>query len=275
MSNQLTYIDIHGHVNFPEYDTDREEVILRAQEAGVGMITVGTGIESSKKAIALAETHENMWAIVGIHPTDAKDMTNEDFAVLQELAVHPKVVAVGECGLDYFHSKPEEIGVQRDIFIRHIDLANSLNKPLMLHVRNSKVANDSNIRRVDPRSGNAYQEVITILKEKAKVRANFHFFAGTLQDAQDIVAMGNTISFTGVLTFARNYDEIVKRIPLTSIMTETDCPFVAPEPYRGKRNEPVYVTEVVRTIANIRSEDQRVVAHQLLDNARSFFGILR
>lgn len=270
MSNNLTFIDIHGHINFPEYDADRETAIARAQEAGVGMITVGTGVESSRKAIEFAEQNENMWAIVGIHPTDAKDITAEDFSVLQELATHPKVVAIGECGLDYFHSQPEEIAQQREIFIRHIELANSLGKPLMLHVRNGKTGPN---REVQP-LGNAYQEVIAILKEKAKVRANFHFFAGTLADAQDIVAMGNTVSFTGVLSFARNYDEIVKNIPLTSIMSETDCPFVAPIPYRGKRNEPSYVIETVKKIAEIRGEEPDTVAKILLSNARLFFKVI-
>lgn len=262
MSNNITHIDIHGHINFPEYDADREATIARSQEAGVGMITVGTGVESSKQAIQLAEHNENMWAIVGIHPTDAKDITAEDFAELQELAAHSKVVAIGECGLDYFHSQPDEIAKQREIFIQHIELANSLSKPLMLHVRNGKTAEH-----------NAYQEVIAILKEKSKVRANFHFFAGTLRDAQDIVAMGNTISFTGVLSFARNYDEVVRSIPIASMMSETDCPFVAPIPYRGKRNEPMYVIETVKKIAEIRGEDVEVVSSVILKTAKEFFKI--
>lgn len=258
----MNYIDIHGHINFPDYDADREAAIARAQEAGVGIVTVGTGIESSKKAIELAESHENMWAIVGIHPTDAKDITDAEFAELQELAKHAKVVAIGECGLDYFHSAPEEMEKQRDIFIKHIELANSLNKPLMLHVRNGKTAEH-----------NAYQETIVILKEKSKVRANFHFFAGTVQDAHDIVALGNTVSFTGVLSFARTYDDVVRNIPLVSIMSETDCPFVAPIPHRGKRNEPVYVIETVKKIAEIRGEDVQVVSSVILKTAKEFFKI--
>lgn len=215
----MNYIDIHGHVNFPEYDADREEVIKRAQETGVGMISVGTGLESSKQALELAAAHEHMWAVVGIHPADVHgDVSAVEFDGISGLAHYPKVVAIGECGLDYFHSTPEDIPRQRELFVQHIQLANTVGKPLMLHVRNGKSADH-----------NAYQEAIDILKKYAKVRANFHFFAGTLEDAQDIVAMGNTLSFTGVLTFARNYDEVVKNVPLTSIMSETDCPYVAPE----------------------------------------------
>ena len=255
----MKYIDIHSHLNFPDYNHDREAVIERAQKAGVGMITIGTDIESSKKAVALADANEDMWAIVGVHPMDAHTPNgSDDISALSELAAHPKVVAIGECGLDYFHGKPEDMPRQREIFDWHINLANKVNKPLMLHVRNGK-------------TGNAYQEVIGILKEKSKVRANFHFFAGTLQDAQDIVAMGNTVSFTGVLTFARNYDEIVKEIPLESIMSETDCPFVAPLPHRGKRNEPGYVIETVKKIAEIRGEDEATVEARLVANAQEFF----
>lgn len=139
MSKQLKYIDIHGHVNFSDYDKDREGVIKRAQEAGVGIIAVGTDIESSKKVVELAETHGNVWAIVGFHPTDAKVVDiSGDFSVLDQLANNPKVVAIGECGLDYFHSRPEEIPKQREIFEKHIDLANKVGKPLMLHVRNER-----------------------------------------------------------------------------------------------------------------------------------------
>lgn len=259
----MNYIDIHGHINISDFEADREAVIQRAQEAGVGMITVGTDIASSKKAITLAEQNENMLAIVGIHPTDVKAITDADFSILQEIAIHPKVVAIGECGLDYFHSKPEDMAKQREIFLKHIELANKVKKPLMLHVRNGKAADLAN---------NAYQEVIAILKEKSQVRANFHFFAGTVEDARDIVAMGNTISFTGVLTFARNYDEVIRSVPIESIMSETDCPFVAPIPYRGKRNEPVYVIEVVKKIAEIRGEDPTIVAQKLFKNAQEFFG---
>jgi TatD DNase family protein len=274
----MKYIDIHGHINFPEYDADREEVIQRAHDAGVGIITVGTGLESSQKAIELAEAHENMWAVVGIHPIDTHaDVAISEFAGIKELAKHRKVVAIGECGLDYFHSKPEAIPLQRELFQCHIELANEVKKPLMLHVRNGK----TNLKSVSPDSAsissvlghNAYQEAIEILKKHAKVRANFHFFAGTLQDAKDIIEMGNAMSFTGVLTFARNYDEIIKNVPLTHIMSETDCPFVSPTPYRGKRNEPSYVIEVVKKIAEIRGEALDVVEKQLVENARQFFGL--
>lgn len=270
----LTYFDIHGHINFPEYDADREEVIGRAHDAGVGIITVGTGLESSRQAITLAETHEHMWAVVGIHPTDTHaDVAGKEFEGIKALATHPKVVAIGECGLDYFHSRPEDISKQQDLFKQHIALANEIGKPLMLHVRNAKPNSKGGSVEIDPLEYNAYREVIEILKSRAHVRANFHFFAGTVQDAQDIVAMGNTISFTGVLTFARNYDEVVRSVPITSIMSETDCPYVAPIPYRGKRCEPVHVIETIKKIAEIRGESVEVIAEALMNNAGNFFSI--
>jgi len=259
----MRYIDIHGHINFPDYDGDRETVFVRAKEAGVGMIIIGTDLESSRKAIELAEHHDNVWATVGIHPTDNTHGFDHDS--FKELAIHPKVVAIGECGLDYFHSKSMsgehiDIGAQRELFLKHIVLANEVNKPLMLHIRNG-LANQAS----------AYQEAVAILKQHAKVRANFHFFAGTREDADAILDIGGMVSFTGVITFSRDYDGIVKHIPLENIMSETDCPFVSPIPYRGKRNEPVYVVEVVKSLANIRGDGETAVAKQLVDNATKFF----
>lgn len=262
--SKLTYFDIHGHINFPEYDADCTEVIKRARQSDVGIISVGTDLDSSRKVVAIAEQNENVWAIVGIHPTDTQHVSVSDMQELAELAKHPKVVAIGECGLDYFHSKPEDIDKQRAVFVEHINVANEIRKPLMLHVRNARSAG----------VGNAYQEAISLLRQHSRVRANFHFFAGSVADAQDIVSMGNTISFTGVLTFAREYDEVVRTVPLTSIMSETDCPFVAPVPYRGTRNEPSYVVEVVQKIAEIRREDVSTVSAQLAENARKLFGII-
>jgi TatD DNase family protein len=261
----MKYIDIHGHINFPDYDKDREEVFKRAADAEVGMIIVGTDLESSKKCVELAQGRQNVWATVGVHPTGTPRPTlgeqDIDFSILKELAKDPKVVAIGECGLDYFHSKPEDIAKQKKVFEQHIALANEVGKPLMLHVRNGKDGS------------NAYQEALSMLKLHAEVRANFHFFAGTKMDAFDIIAMNNTVSFTGVLTFTEDYIGVIRTIPSTHMMSETDCPFVAPVPYRGKRNEPVYVVEVIKAIARIRNEEENAIAEQILWNAATFFGL--
>jgi len=266
MFNEARYIDIHGHMNFPEYEADREDVIARAQNAGVAMITVGTGIESSSRAVELARMHENMWATVGIHPTDTKESLQ--FPLLSRLAHEPQVVAIGECGLDYFHSTLEHRAIQMEVFEQHIALANEVSKPMMLHVRNGKNVGD---KAVD--GGNAYQDALGLVRAHAKVRVNFHFFAGSIADLKDILDIGGMVSFTGVVTFTRDYDELIRYVPLERIMSETDCPFVAPVPYRGKRSEPVHVVEVVSAIAKIRGDDPEKVRGQLLINARNFFNL--
>ena len=277
----MKYIDIHGHVNFPVYDPDRAEVIKRCDENDIGLINVGTDFETSYSAVELAKKYSNMWAIIGLHPVHAGESHNDptetglnenkqigpkSFQVFDSdkflpLAKDSKVVAIGECGLDYFHSRPEDIDKQKKELEKQIDFANRVNKPLMLHVRNAKAG------------PSAYMEVVDMLRARANVRANFHFFAGDIEDLKNILDIGGTVSFTGVITFARNYDELIKYAPKDRIMTETDCPFVAPAPYRGKRNEPSYVIEVVKTIAKIRGEDEDVVAKQLVQNAKDFFSI--
>lgn len=253
----MDYIDIHCHVNFSEYDEDREGVIKRAQDAGVGMIVVGTGIEMSKRAVEISEKYKNIWSTVAIHPNHAKD--EEDFLIIKDLAKSSKVVGIGECGLDYFHSEKGELDKQRELFIKHINLANELNKPLMLHLRNGK---DFSL---------AYEEAVLILKKHSKVKANFHFFAGSLEDLKKILDIGATVSFTGVISFTKDYNELVKYTPKDRIMSETDAPYVSPVPYRGKRNEPVYVIEVAKAMKSIKGEGFE--EKQLVDNARNMFGI--
>jgi TatD DNase family protein len=260
MSKSHRYFDIHGHVNFPEYGNDQADVIRRAQDAGVAMITVGTDLGTSQSAVVLAEQHENMWATVGIHPTHTKEVFSQD--AFRELTAYPKVVAIGECGLDYFRSKPEDREWQKRIFEQQIALANEIRKPLILHVRNGKNGEMGQ---------NAYADALAMLAQTARVPFNFHFFAGTAEDLKNIITAGGYVSFTGVLTFTSDYDQVVREAPLDRIMSETDCPFVAPAPYRGRRNEPGYVIEVVKAIARIRGESEDVVAAQLATNAQRFF----
>lgn len=247
----LKLIDVHAHVNFPDYDEDREGVIKRAQEVGVGMINVGTGLETSRQIVALAEQNENMWATIGLHPTDWTE--GFDDSAYLELAKNEKTVAIGECGLDYFRADKSSAEKQKAIFIQQIELANELNKPLMLHIRD------------------AYHDAFDVLKAHTKVRGNVHFFAGTWEEAKLFLDLGFTISFTGVITFTRDYDRVIKNTPLEAILTETDCPFVAPEPYRGKRNEPSYVWEVAKKIAEIKGLEPEEVARVTLENTVRVF----
>ena len=178
---------------------------------------------------------------------------------------HPRVIAIGECGLDYYRAEEDTKELQKKAFIEHIELANKLGKPLMLHIR-------PGLRSLGE-AGNAYEDALEILKTHAKVKGDAHFFAGDWKTAKEFLDLGFTLSFTGVLTFTHDYDEVVKNAPLDMLLSETDAPYVTPAPHRGKRNEPAYVAEVVRAIASIRGENLEEVAKQLVANARRVFSL--
>lgn len=256
----MKYIDIHCHLNFDDYDKDRQEVIDRARERGIGMIVVGTTLETSKKAVQIAESANDIWAIVGLHPIYApcEEFDEKAFA---ELAVHPKVVGIGECGFDYFRVSENDNPRQKKAFLAQIDLANKVKKPLMLHLRNS----------ADGKS--AYGDALDILKTESKVKGDAHFFAGTVEEANRFYNLGFSTSFTGVVTFTRDYDEVVINAPKDMIMVETDAPYVSPEPYRGTRNEPSYVIKTLESVAKIRKEDPETLSSGILDNARALFNL--
>lgn len=267
------YYDCHTHVNFVAFKDDADATIKRAQDAGVGMIMVGTQYDTSLDAVNVAEAHENVYAAIGLHPIHStksyhdekelgeggKEFTSRgevfDAAKYEALAQSPKVVAIGECGLDYYRLEGDTKKVQEEAFIQQIEMANRLDKPLMLHIRN------------------AYEDSLALLKAHAKVKGDVHFFAGDWNVAKQFLDFGFTLSFTGVLTFARDYDEVVRNAPLDMLLTETDAPYVAPKPYRGKRNEPAYVVEVAKAIAEIRGEPLEKVGEQLAANARRVFGL--
>jgi TatD DNase family protein len=256
----MKYIDIHSHLNFPDYDADKEAVLARMAETETGTIVVGTDFESSKRAVELAEQHDNIWACIGVHPVDDPKVSfnKEKFA---ELVKSKKVVAIGECGLDFYHGDKEaDMERQKKLFLEQINFAVEHNKPLMIHARD------------------AYEELLEILEQEKKVhggklRGDIHFFAGNLKNAQRLWEIGFTTSFTGVITFAREYDEVIKYAPLEMLMSETDAPFATPAPYRGKRNEPSYVSEVVKKIAEIRGEEFEIVREKMILNAQKVFHI--
>ncbi|MEK7062435.1 MAG: TatD family hydrolase [Patescibacteria group bacterium] len=284
----MKYIDIHCHLDFPNYDKDKEDIFARIRGIDGGAITIGTDLESSKKAVKIAEENDNIWACVGMHPENAsppssllhqergetqtqrssvfvspqmrggRDEVRVGFPEFEfsKLISNPKVVAIGECGLDYFRIKDEsEKELQKKLFIEQIEFALKHNKPLMLHCRN------------------AYDDVLEILKnyKNEKLRGNTHFFAGNIEQAKKFLALGFTMSFTGVITFARDYDEVIKYLPLDKIMSETDAPFVAPMPYRGKRNEPAFVVEIVKRLSEIRNVDIDEMKSILIRNTVRLF----
>ena len=260
---EFRYIDIHTHLNLDAFSEDWESVRDRALDAGVACINVGTGKATSERALTLAHSSQGMFATVGIHPTHTTGDEPEPFVYedFKALASDPKVVAIGECGLDYFRVSKDSKRLQEETFIAQIHLANELEKPLMLHIRGSEGNMD------------AYEDALAILKSHAKVLGNVHFFAGSYDVAKKFWEMGFTTSFTGVITFANQYDEIIKNAPLGMLHAETDAPYVAPVPYRGKRNEPLYVKEVYKRVAEIRGEDEEVVRQALLQNAQRIFNI--
>lgn len=253
------YFDIHSHLNFSDYEKDWEEVIGRLRETETHTITIGTDFRSSKRAVELAEKYEEVYACIGIHPVD-KTSEAFDQDAFKELVKHPKVVAIGECGLDFFHAeKTVDYERQEKLFLAQVDFAINHGKPLMIHARD------------------AYEELLNILEPLKKIhgnklRGNVHFFAGNWEMAQRFFALDFTISFTGVITFTHDYDEVIKKAPLEMIMAETDAPYVAPVPYRGKRNEPSYVSEVVKRIAEIRGSDLEEVRNTLVENALNMIG---
>lgn len=259
------YVDIHSHLHFPEYDADRADVIGRMAEKNIWTVTVGTNLETSRSAVVLAKdsktngTHAGIFACVGLHPADDPAAPWDERA-FSDLACEEKVVAIGECGLDYARVLAGDESTkrrQREIFEAQIALAIAVDKPLMIHCRD------------------AYADTYDILAHAShdKLRGNMHFFAGDTETAKKFIDIGFTLSFTGVITFATQYEDVVRFVPLEYIMSETDAPFVAPAPFRGRRNEPAHVIEVVKAIARIKNLDQDTARHTLVANAVRVFGL--
>jgi TatD DNase family protein len=249
------YFDIHSHLNFKDYTKDFDEVIARLRQSETHTIVIGTDLENSRKAVQIAENHEGIYASIGIHPID--DSRGEfDEAAFENLVKSPKVVAIGECGLDFYHAKKAaDFERQKTLFLKQLYFATKHNKPLMIHARA------------------AYAELLAILEPLKKelgdkLRGNIHFFSGTLEEATRFHAIGFTTSFTAVITLTSEFDEVVKKAPLPMLLSETDAPFVAPLRYQGERNEPAYVSEVVKRIAELRGEDFEAVRTTLVENAR-------
>ncbi len=269
------FFDAHTHLHFPAYDADREEVFMRAKNAGVKMITVGTQESTSRGAVEFAKTHKgDAWAAVGFHPAhfsvnwyhDKNEQSapqREEFSVerLRKLALESETVAIGECGLDYFRITDEESKQrQREGFVQQIEFAAQVKKPLMIHCRA------------------AFSDLIEILKaNSSKLKSGspgaIHFFTGTKDDAKKLLDLGFSFTFGGVVTFTRDYDESIKLIPLDRILSETDAPYVSPAPYRGKRNEPAYVVEAVKKLAELKNISTDKMAGQIFENAQKIFAI--
>lgn len=308
----MKYVDTHAHLNLSAFSEDALEVAKKCAEEGVVVINVGTNKSTSKRGVELAMEVSNQaqvapggancFAIIGLHPINAvldshdeDDGKAEEFAseFYRELAKSGKVVGIGECGFDYYrtgedhaktpgvrmaervkvadgarHHTPEgSYETQERAFIAQIELANELGLPLMIHTRGPQPGQKS------PTGRSVYQDVYEVLKQYAKVPFNVHFYAGTSEEAARFFELGGTISFTGVITFAKDYEALVKNAPLDRIHAETDSPYVAPIPYRGQRAEPWMVKEVYKKIAAIKGLDEEAVRAQLVENAKRQYKI--
>ncbi|AOV06321.1 TatD family hydrolase [Sporosarcina ureilytica] len=253
------FIDTHVHLNADQYEGDVEEVIERALEAGVSkMVVIGFDRKTIRKAMELTERYPFIYAVVGWHPVDAIDCTEEDLEWIESLAAHPKVVGIGEMGLDYYWDKsPKE--VQQKLFRRQVQLAKKVNLPIVIHNRD------------------ATADVVRILKEEEaeKVGGIMHCFSGSVEIAKECIAMNFLISLGGPVTFknAKGPKQVAKEIPLSKLLIETDAPYLTPHPHRGKRNEPVYVTLVAEEIAKLKEISVEEVASVTTKNALKLFRI--
>lgn len=255
------YFDSHSHLNLEQFLDDKDAVIQKMKEESVGTLTVGIDFESSKEAIRLAKENENLFACVGLHPHNVES-ENFDKKKYKEL-LGEKTVCVGECGFDFYRGE-KNIEEQEKEFRSQIEFAIENDIPLMLHIRSKKGTMD------------AYEETLRVLEEYKdksgeKLRGQAHFFAGDKNIAQRFLDLGFYISFTGVVTFTKDYDEVVKMIPDDRILCETDAPYVSPEPYRGHRCEPQWVIEVYKKIAEIRGISEEDFVKQVRLNIGNLY----
>jgi TatD DNase family protein len=256
----MELIDSHAHIDFPQFAEDRDAMLERARAAGVATLLAigsGPGPEKLDAAIPFAEQHDWIYATVGTHPHEAKDLTPSHLEQLAKLAQHPRVIAYGEIGLDYFYDhSPRE--TQQHVFREQMELALTAKLPLIIHCRD------------------AWADCLNMLEENWKptgLGGILHCFTSTLEDAKRGLDMGFLISFAGNSTYpkAQNLREVAKALPLSNILIETDSPFLAPQGYRGKRNEPAYVVEVAKAIASVRNLAADDVATATAENFRRFF----
>jgi len=283
----MELIDTHCHINLNAFREDGAEVLQRALDAGVAVVNVGTQIDTSRQAVKLLEQFpQNVWAAVGLHPThtfkhqyhDEEEVSFRtrdevfDYEAYKQLAGNPRVVGIGECGLDYYRL-PEDLDhaevkqKQKAAFEQQIKLALELDKALCIHCRPSAGTMD------------AYEEIIgmmeAVLKETPKLRFEIHCYTGDLATAQKFVALGAYIGLNGIITFDKTgrSEEVVKNIPLESIVLETDAPYLSPAPNRGKRNEPAMVKLVAEKIAEWKGVDVETVARTTTENAEKLFAL--
>jgi len=254
----IAVVDTHCHLADPQLRGEVDDVLVRAREAGVQtIVSVGAigSIETDRMTVEIAERNPGVWAAIGVHPHDAKDCDSTRIAQLRELARAPKVVAIGESGLD-FHYMHSPAAAQEESLRRHLELAAEMEKPIVIHCRDAERRLVEIVREIPPRGG-----VI-------------HCFTGDEAAAREFLALGFYISFSGILTFknAAPIREAARIVPNDRVLVETDAPYLAPEPYRGRRNEPAYVVRTLEILAKLRDVDARALGSQIMANSARIFG---
>lgn len=251
--------ETHAHYEDEKFDSDREELLASMQAHGIGkIVNVGSSLETVKKSMDLAEKYDFIYAAVGVHPSEIACLDEEGFAWLKEQAKHPKTVAIGEIGLDYYWDKEKDVQEkQRECFRRQLTLAKDMELPVIIHSRD------------------AAEDTLTIMKEAyaMQIPGVIHCFSYSVQMAEEYVRMGYYIGVGGVVTFknARKLKEVATKIPLEYLLLETDCPYMAPEPFRGKRNSSLYLPYVAKKIAEIKGITEQEVIDATERNARKMY----
>jgi TatD DNase family protein len=250
--------DSHAHIDDERFDADRDEVVARALAAGVSLIiNIGADMASSARSVALAEKYSGIYAAVGMHPHDAKDMKESDYVQLERWTNHPRVVAIGEIGLDYHYDLSPRPG-QKEVFLRQLDLARKTGKPFIIHERE------------------AHADTLEIVHTAARgLNGVFHCFSGSVETAREYLNMGFYISVAGPVTFPKSVKtrEVAKFVPLDRLLLETDSPYLTPHPFRGRRNEPAHVRIVAEEIAVLRKLSVENLSAVTTENARRLFDI--
>ncbi|HIE04127.1 MAG TPA: TatD family deoxyribonuclease [Candidatus Latescibacteria bacterium] len=251
----MEWIDTHAHLEDLRFSSDLDEVVRRAEEAGVkAILTAGTELGTSLRALKLAERYGKVWAAVGVHPHEAERATPEVLAEVEVLASHERVLAIGEVGLDFYRDRsPRES--QLTAFRRQVELAGKLGLPLVVHSRG------------------AVREVLDLLREFRGIKGMLHCFPGGPEEAEEVLELGWYVGLGGTLTFQKSaLPEVASALPLEGILLETDSPYLAPVPYRGRRNEPAYLVLVGKKLAQIKGTSPQEVALCTSENARKLFG---
>ena len=267
----IKYIDVHSHPHFKDFDEDRDGLFKNMKNLGVATIAVGTDLKTSKEIVELSEKYDFVWVSVGQHPTERKEFNMHEFSkIIENDLTNEKrnVVAIGECGLDYFRIDTEDIAEknrQKELFKEQIKLAVKYSLPLMLHIRSSQNTNDAH--------DDAFEILKTYKKENPELHLHMHFFTAEINIARKFIELDATFGVPGVVTFASSVRKMVRELPIERILLESDAPYAAPTPHRGKRNEPVFIIDTLNKIADVKKISFEEAREQILQNSIKTFNL--